>query len=202
MYICSSKRIVNLKNQADMYKIKVISAIAAIVLAASCATTVSVPERLDRFVEKTEKEYKNYTEADWEKSRKEYDALVAEMKENYDSYSITEKVKIAQAVGRYSSLVIGNEVSEAAGSIGSILEQIPETINGVINDIDTARIRETVEGIKSSIDTAAIRKTVEGLIESIDTAKIREQIEGIAGSIDTAKLREKIEAVIKIFGIE
>lgn len=185
-----------------MYKIKVISAIAAIVLAASCATTVSVPERLDRFVEKTEKEYKNYTEADWEKSRKEYDALVAEMKENYDSYSITEKVKIAQAVGRYSSLVIGNEVSEAAGSIGSILEQIPETINGVINDIDTARIRETVEGIKSSIDTAAIRKTVEGLIESIDTAKIREQIEGIAGSIDTAKLREKIEAVIKIFGIE
>ena len=202
MYICSKKQCITIKNQQDMYKINVISLLVAIVLAASCATTLSVPERLDRFVEKTEKEYRDYTEADWEKSRKEYDALVAEMKENYDSYTISEKVKIAQAVGRYSTLVIGSEVSEAAGSIGSILEQIPETINGVINDIDTASIRETVEGIKASIDTAAIRKTVEGIIESIDTAKIREQIEGIASSIDTAKLREKIEAVIKIFGLE
>ena len=37
---------------------------AAIILAVGCATTVSLPDRLDNFVEKTEKEYKNYSKED------------------------------------------------------------------------------------------------------------------------------------------
>ncbi len=171
---------------------------AAIILAVGCATTVSLPDRLDNFVEKTEKEYKNYSKEDWERVQAEYDVLVAEMKENYDSYTTAEKVRTMKAMGRYSSMVLSSEIGSATDALGEVLEQIPETINGIIDEIDTASIRETVEGIKSSIDTAKIRKSVEGLINSIDTAKLKKQIEGIAESIDTAKLRQKMEAVIKI----
>ena len=166
---------------------------AAAVLFVGCATTVSLPDRLDKFVEKTEQEYKNYTEEDWEKSKAEYDALVAEMKENYDSYSTSEKVRTMQAIGRYSTIVLGSELTNATDAVGDVLEQIPETINGIIDEIDTAQFRKSVEGIKSSI---------EGLIESIDTAQIRKSIEGLTENIDTAKLREKIEAIVKILGGE
>ena len=176
-----------------MKKTTIATFLAAAVLFICCATTVSLPDRLDRFVEKTEKEYKNYSEEDWERSRAEYDALVAEMKENYDSYSTSEKVRTMQAIGRYSTMVLGSEISNATDAVGDVLEQIPETLNGIIDDIDTASIRKSVEGIKNGI---------EGLIESIDTAQIRKSIESITENIDTAKLREKIEAIVKILGGE
>ena len=176
-----------------MKKTTIATFLAAAVLFIGCATTVSLPDRLDRFVEKTEKEYKNYSEEDWERSRAEYDALVAEMKENYDSYSTSEKVRTMQAIGRYSTMVLGSEISNATDAVGDVLEQIPETLNGIIDDIDTASIRKSVEGIKNGI---------EGLIESIDTAQIRKSIESITENIDTAKLREKIEAIVKILGGE
>lgn len=166
-----------------------VSFVAAAILAVGCATTVSLPDRLDKFVEKTEKEYKNYTDDDWKKSREEYDALVAEMKENYDSYTTSEKVRTMQAIGRYSTMVLGSEISNASESLGTVLDQIPETINGMIDQIDTASLRKSVEGIKTGI---------EGIVESIDTAKIRKSIEGITQNIDTAKLRQKLEAVINI----
>ena len=179
------------KTTDNMKKSTILAIFAALLFAAGCATAVSLPDRLDKFVEKTEKEYKNYTEKDWEKSREEYDALVAEMKENYDSYSTAEKVRTMQAMGRYGTMVLGSEISGASESIGDVLEQIPETINDMIDQIDTAAIRKSVEGIKTGI---------EGIVESIDTARIRKSIEGLTQSIDTARLREKLEAVIKIFG--
>lgn len=167
--------------------------IAALVLSVGCATTVSLPERLDKFVEKTEAEYKNYTEEDWEKSRTEYDALVAEMKKDYDSYSTTDKVRMMKAMGRYGAMTVENDISDVSGTIGDVLEQIPETINDIINNIDTTAIRESVDSIKNSINE---------IIESIDTARLRKAVEGLTQNIDTAKLREKLEALAKIFGLE
>ena len=174
--------------------------IAAVALFASCAATVSLPDRLDKFVEKTELEYKNYTEEDWQKSRDEYDALVTEMKKNYDSYSTSDKVRMMKAMGKYGAMTVENEISDISGTIGDVsgtlgdvLESIPETINDMIEKIDTAAVRASVDSIKGSIND---------IIESIDTARLRKAVEGITQNIDTAKLREKIEALAKIFGLE
>ena len=188
-----------------------------------CASTKSLPERFDSFVEKTENEFKDYTEADWEKSRQEYEGFVQEIKDNYDSYSTSEKVKMAEAIGRYNSILIQNGVGSATESIGDLIDQIPDVINdaiknidtvaikqsmdnlgntieGIINSIDTAAIRKSVEGIVGSVDTARLRESIENMSKSIDTAEFRKKVEGIVNSIDTARLRQKLEAVIKIFG--
>ena len=206
-----------------MDKSKVFAFIAALAIFVGCASTKSLPERFDSFVEKTENEFKDYTEADWEKSRQEYEGFVQEIKDNYDSYSTSEKVKMAEAIGRYNSILIQNGVGSATESIGDLIDQIPDVINDAIKNIDTVAIKQsmdnlgnTIEGIINSIDTAAIRKSVEGLVGSVDTARLRESIEnmsksidtaefrkkveGIVNSIDTARLRQKLEAVIKIFG--
>ena len=167
--------------------------VAGIALLASCAATVSLPDRLDKFVEKTEQEYKNYTEEDWQKSHDEYDALVAEMKKDYDSYSTADKVRMMKAMGRYGAMTVENDISDVSGTIGDVLEKIPETINEMIENIDTAAVRASVDSIKGSIND---------IIESIDTARLRKAVEGITQNIDTAKLREKLEALAKIFGLE
>lgn len=166
---------------------------ASAILVIGCATTKSLPDRMDEFVEKTETEYKNYTEEDWAKSKAEYEALVNEWNENADSFTMSEKIRVMKAMGCYGTMVIEKEVSGASESLGGILESIPETINDIIDQIDTAAIRESVDGIKNG---------VEGIIESIDTARLRKSVEGLTQSIDTAKLREKLEALIKIFGAE
>jgi len=164
---------------------------AAAMITIGCATTASLPDRLDDFVEKTEKEFKNYTEEDWKKSSEQYQALVDEFEENYDSYSTSDKVRAMQAIGRYNTIVLQNSVSGASETLNDVLESIPEAINDIIDNIDTTAIKESVDGIKNG---------VEGIIESIDTAKLRKSIEGITENIDTAKLREKLEAIISIFG--
>lgn len=166
---------------------------ASAILVIGCATTKSLPDRMDEFVEKTETEYKNYSEEDWAKSKAEYEALVNEWNENADNFTMSEKIRVMKAMGRYGTMVIEKEVSGASESLGGILESIPETINDIIDQIDTAAIRESVDGIKNG---------VEGIIESIDTARLRKSVEGLTQSIDTAKLREKLEALIKIFGAE
>ena len=166
---------------------------AAAAIAVGCATAVSLPDKLDRFVEKTEQEYKNYDEDDWKKSKEEYDAIVAQIDENYDSYSTADKVRTMKARARYGSILLSNEITGVSDQVGDVLEQIPETINDIIDKIDTAAIRQSVEDIKSGI---------EGIIESIDTAKLRKSIEGLTENIDTARLREKLEALVKIFGVE
>lgn len=206
-----------------MDKSKVFAFIAALAIFVGCASTKSLPERFDSFVEKTENEFKDYTEADWEKSRKEYEGFVQEIKDNYDSYSTSEKVKMAEAIGRYNSILIQNGVGSATESIGDLIDQIPDVINdaiknidtvaikqsmdnlgntieGIINSIDTAAIRKSVEGIVGSVDTARLRESIENMSKSIDTAEFRKKVEGIVNSIDTARLRQKLEAVIKIFG--
>ena len=206
-----------------MDKSKVLAFIAALAIFVGCASTKSLPERFDSFVEKTENEFKDYTEADWEKSRQEYEGFVQEIKDNYDSYSTSEKVKMAEAIGRYNSILIQNGVGSATESIGDLIDQIPDVINdaiknidtvaikqsmdnlgntieGIINSIDTAAIRKSVEGIVGSVDTARLRESIENMSKSIDTAEFRKKVEGIVNSIDTARLRQKLEAVIKIFG--
>lgn len=175
-------------------KAKVFAALAAaMAITIGCATTMSLPDQLDKFVEKTEKEYKNYTKDDWKKSKEEFEALSAQIEENYDSFSTSDKVRSMKAMGKYGSLVLQNEISGASEALGTVLESIPETINGIINDIDTTAIRKGVEDVKSGL---------EGIIESIDTARLRKSVEGLTESIDTAKLREKLEALSKIFGLE
>lgn len=175
-------------------KAKVFAALAAaLAITIGCATTMSLPDQLDKFVEKTEKEYKNYTEDDWKKSKEEFEALSAQIEENYDSFSTSDKVRSMKAMGKYGSLVLQNEISGASEALRTVLESIPETINGIINDIDTTAIRKGVEDVKSGL---------EGIIESIDTARLRKSVEGLTESIDTAKLREKLEALSKIFGLE
>lgn len=176
-----------------MKRTTIAAAFAALVITVGCATTVSLPDRLDKFVEKTEKEYKNYSKEDWKKSREEYDALVAEMKENYDSYTTAEKVRTMQAMGKYGSMALGSEISGVSEELGDVLEQLPQTINDMIDQIDTASLRKSVEGIKTGI---------EGIVESIDTARLRKSIEGLTQNIDTAKLRQKLEAVVKILSGE
>lgn len=206
-----------------MDKSKVFAFIAALAIFVGCASTKSLPERFDSFVEKTENEFKDYTEADWEKSRQEYEGFVQEIKDNYDSYSTSEKVKMAETIGRYNSILIQNGVGSATESIGDLIDQIPDVINdaiknidtvaikqsmdnlgntieGIINSIDTAAIRKSVEGIVGSVDTARLRESIENMSKSIDTAEFRKKVEGIVNSIDTARLRQKLEAVIKIFG--
>ncbi len=176
--------------------------VAALGLAMGCATNASLPEKMDDFVEKTAEESSSYTSEDWEKSKESYQALVREYEENSDSYSPEEKSKAIQAMARYNALLLENGIASASQTIGDLIDQIPEVLNGIINQIDTNAINKgvndfanTFEGLVNSIDTAAIRQSVEGLVNAVDTARIRKSIEGITQNIDTASLRKKVESI-------
>ena len=181
-----------------MKKTTVLALAAMLFINVGCATTANVPERLDRFVDKTENEYRDYSSKDWSKSRETYQNLVDKMDANYSSYSAEKKIKAAAAMSRYNALLFQNEISGFSGSLGNLLEQLPEVINGTIDKIDTASLRKNIEEIKACTDTAKLRKSLETMIGKIDTAALRKKITAIAASVDTAELNKQSEAILKL----
>ena len=80
--------------------------VAAALMAVACSAFGSISERMDHFVTDVEKECENYEEKDWKLTQEEYEKLLTEFEENYDSYTDEEKQEVAKAIGRYNGLVM------------------------------------------------------------------------------------------------
>ena len=85
-------------------KIKQYLAVAMCAFALSACS--SLPEKIVDFVEDTESKCDSFDEKDWETNQKEYEALINDLQENYDSYTDEEKKEVGRSIGRYTKLVM------------------------------------------------------------------------------------------------
>lgn len=130
----------------------------------SCATTV--PEKLDSFVDKTEKAGPDYSPEDWTDANSEYMSLIEEFIQNKDSYT-DEEVKVAlNAMGRYHAVLIKNGLTNAATFVKEITDKLPSYIDGM------------ADGFENEISS------LRSLIESIDVGKIEKSFENLGSAIE------------------
>ena len=110
---------------------RVLIAIATIMILVSWGKPLST--RMNEYVENVEKNYKNWTKEDWERSGEKYAKLLEEYKQNYDSYTLEEKATINRAIGRYNGILLKQGLEGAGQKIKDFGERLPSLIEGFIS---------------------------------------------------------------------
>ena len=112
---------------------KVLLLISVLLLAVSCSG--SLPGKFTRLADKVEAKGMKMTEAQWEKSNAQFEKLIKEYIDNYDSFNSSQKKEINNAIGRYSSAALKSGIGSAAEAVNSILEELPVALNGLLEGV-------------------------------------------------------------------
>ena len=87
--------------------------------AASCAT-LRAPARLERFVDRVERNADRYRPYQWDRVNRQYESLLREYVDNYRTYSISEKQQAMAAIGRYHGILVDHGIKQGIGFLGSL----------------------------------------------------------------------------------
>jgi DNA-binding GntR family transcriptional regulator len=98
---------------------KYILMILVALTAASCAT-LRAPAKLERFVDRVERNADCYRPYQWDRVNRQYEALLREYVDNYRMYSIAEKQQAMAAIGRYHGILVDHGIKKGIGFLGSL----------------------------------------------------------------------------------
>ena len=87
--------------------------------AASCAT-LRAPAKLERLVNRVERNADRYRPYQWERVNRQYEALLREYIDNYRTYTISEKQRAMSAIGRYHAILVDHGIKQGIGFLGSL----------------------------------------------------------------------------------
>ncbi len=133
----------------------------------SCGlANAGIPQKLDKFVAETEKNCADYTKQDWEKSRREYRALLDDYKNSKEEFSNQEKEQAVRAMGRYNALLIKNGIVKSSIGIQEISAMLPDFIKGLSEGLE-ANSEEINRSLKSLVDTAKLSGAVQSLGDAL-----------------------------------
>ena len=117
-------------------------------LLCSCAV-MRTPAKLERFVNRVERQADRYTWADWQRANQKYEALVKEYIHNYRNYTTREKQQAMSAIGRYHGLLVDHGLKESVGVIGSLGSYVGGLVDILRQDVGAVRdFIQDVLGIK------------------------------------------------------
>jgi hypothetical protein len=97
------------------YLVIILVALAAV----SCAT-LRAPAKLERLVNRIERNGDHYRPWQWERANRQYEALIREYTQNYRSYSIAEKQQAMAAIGRYHGILVDHGIKKGIGFLGGL----------------------------------------------------------------------------------
>ena len=98
---------------------KYILMILVALTAASCAT-LRAPAKLERFVDRVERNADRYRPYQWDRVNRQYEALLREYVDNYRMYSIAEKQQAMAAIGRYHGILVDHVIKQGIGFLGGL----------------------------------------------------------------------------------
>ena len=98
---------------------KYILMILVALTAASCAT-LRAPAKLERFVDRVERNADRYRPYQWDRVNRQYEALLREYVQQYRTYSIAEKQQAMAAIGRYHGILVDHGIKKGIGFRGSL----------------------------------------------------------------------------------
>ena len=88
-------------------------------VAASCAT-LRAPARMERLVNRVERNADRYRPYQWDRVNRQYVALVQEYVQKYRMYSIAEKQQAMSAMGRYHGILVDHGIKQGIGFLGGL----------------------------------------------------------------------------------
>ena len=100
----------------------------------SCTNTASsVKSNIDKIVVDAEKNYKNYSEDDWQKKDEEIEKLTIKFSENRSKYTPKQIEDINNLFGRYKVVKLKKLGNEFAVDINDVIQQSKGVIEALID---------------------------------------------------------------------
>lgn len=113
---------------------KALLALFAGMMMFSCTAPLS--NRINNLADEAEVNSSNWTEKDWTLSEAEYEKLLQEYEQNYDTYTKEERDAINKAIGRYNGMLVKRGFQNAGNAIKEFGEQIPSMVEGFFSAFD------------------------------------------------------------------
>ena len=156
--------------------------ILAMLSMTACATWKNVPERLDKFVDKTEDSASDYSQDEWQASKQQYEELISEYSEHEDEYTTEQKALVMKDIGRYHSMLIVNSLRDAIDFLKTMIKILPsywEGVKEVFMEFFQQKKQDVSDLVRSLIDPEGISGTIRGLVEDWDNLldNVSEEIE-------------------------
>jgi DNA-nicking Smr family endonuclease len=93
-------------------------------------------KKLEKIVEKVDKNYKKYTEKDWEQTDAKIEQISNDIEQNPEDYSPETMEKINNMIGKYQAL----KLKKGLNSIQDALKNFGQQMEGAIKEItDTTK---------------------------------------------------------------
>ena len=129
---------------------KYILIILVALTAASCAS-LRAPARLERFVDRVERNADHYRPYQWDRVQRQYQSLLDEYIQNYRSYSIAEKQQAMGAIGRYHGILVDHGIKQGIGFLGGLGNYAGGLLDVLRQDVGAVRdFLESVLGMGKS----------------------------------------------------
>ena len=71
----------------------------------------------------------------WDKCNQQFEALIQEYSDKYDSFDSAQKKEINKAIARYSKAAVLSGISGAADTVSRVLEEIPGVLDGLLEGV-------------------------------------------------------------------
>lgn len=162
----------------------------------SCVSPVkeNLPQKIDDFVIKAQVNCKDYTQADWEKSAKEYQAMMEEYGKNESSYTAEEKQRVANAAGRYHALLVENAIDQSSAEIKALIQELAD---------QSKLLPAFIDGFKDVLQGDSVK--LENIFSDIFASDPVKELIGSIGSLfgglgSTLEGDEDIETVVDTLG--
>ena len=118
--------------------------------AASCAT-LRAPAKLERFVDRVERNADRYRPYQWDRVNRQYEALLREYSANYRMYSIAEKQQAMAAIGRYHGILVDHGIKKGIGFLGGLGAYTGGLLNLLKQDVGAVSdFLQSVLGLKGA----------------------------------------------------
>ena len=106
---------------------KILSLLIAATLMAACA--FSLPGKFTQLADKVAAKGAEFTPEQWEKTNAQFEKLVQQYVDKYDTFSADEKKEINAAIGKYTATALKCGAKDAVKQINALLKQVPGAVD-------------------------------------------------------------------------
>jgi len=103
---------------------KILFFLAATLIVASCA--FSLPAKFTQLADKVAQKGTDFTPGQWEKTNAQFEKLVQQYADKYDSFSSDERKEINTAIGKYTATALKCGMTDVVKQANNLLKHVSD----------------------------------------------------------------------------
>lgn len=138
---------------------KILVSIIASAIITGCGTANSgnLPDKLQKFMDQTEKELDSCTDEQWQEAEKKFNQLIDKYSKELDKMTDEQRRELERAISQFDGMRLRRSLENAADKAQKALKNAPDKIDGFIDGLIPDEREETGTDQAEQDSTKGIR---------------------------------------------